>query len=704
MDFVYYQAPKTAGNGRRKDEDNSDSSAPQADADDKTSTAAQPAEKRTDPITSSAEENEEPEVSTRPRLTREQVFLLEQQFQAAPKPSTSTKRKLAETTGLSMPRVGNWFQNRRAKAKQQKKQVEAEILRSIESAGRRHYTEPSSPDFYFYSNYSVADIDHAPHWAQVNPIPIDQPNGVTGAAYGGAQYKTPSEASYASLSRSIAAATAAVAQGHFDGLAEVRPEASTHGGSSFYLSAMAPGVTGDVQYPMSVFSDYSSGGVSSVAWAPAASHHEDSFDINHQNMQQLQIQQQNQQQQQQQQRSPQEVCGELPVGIEANNFGEASNLGNPFRVPALPSQVLREKYGPKEQESQIEASPESSLSRRGSCSSELANSFNVVDLQPKEQEFALQETDGPVNIAARRNRPRPATLALRGRSFMGSVPVSPTAKAQFLGPSSPMHRIKSTGNSLNLMRGRVQKGMPSSAQRSPLNFENFLAAGAFQETAVNGISPTISATPGTSMSIGGSLAPPTPSSPLDLERLQSEGVNGTGDAEASYIFSPEYPGCFVPTTVEMQTNLASPPTTPLDAASYINMTRYQQSHQASPSHLSAHSGMPDESILSSEFTSYPSTIHMPQPVYVSPINCSDSDMASLLQFSDSSHGSNIDVFCGSTPTIPEFFYQEPSPTATSFAPPPPPPPPLPHQNLPSKELLPKPKNFVFTTNQGPEDF
>ena len=105
MDFVYYQAPKNAGSGRRKDEDNGNSSTPQADAGDKSPSAAQSAEKRTDPVTS-AEENEEPEVSTRPRLTREQVFLLEQQFQAAPKPSTSTKRKLAETTGLSMPRVG----------------------------------------------------------------------------------------------------------------------------------------------------------------------------------------------------------------------------------------------------------------------------------------------------------------------------------------------------------------------------------------------------------------------------------------------------------------------------------------------------------------------------------------------------------------------------------------------------------------------
>jgi Homeodomain len=107
MDFVFYQAPVNASNSRRKDEDNGDSSTPQADGgNSKTPSGSQSTEKRTETVASSAEENEEPEVSTRPRLTREQVFLLEQQFQAAPKPSTSTKRKLAETTGLSMPRVG----------------------------------------------------------------------------------------------------------------------------------------------------------------------------------------------------------------------------------------------------------------------------------------------------------------------------------------------------------------------------------------------------------------------------------------------------------------------------------------------------------------------------------------------------------------------------------------------------------------------
>src|SRR4051794_17948716 len=49
--------------------------------------------------------HKEIEISTRPRLTRDQVDLLEGQFQAYHKPNTHIKRQLAEQTGLSMPRV-----------------------------------------------------------------------------------------------------------------------------------------------------------------------------------------------------------------------------------------------------------------------------------------------------------------------------------------------------------------------------------------------------------------------------------------------------------------------------------------------------------------------------------------------------------------------------------------------------------------------
>lgn len=45
------------------------------------------------------------EVSTRPRLTKEQVEVLETQFQQHPKPNSVAKRQLALQTKLTLPRV-----------------------------------------------------------------------------------------------------------------------------------------------------------------------------------------------------------------------------------------------------------------------------------------------------------------------------------------------------------------------------------------------------------------------------------------------------------------------------------------------------------------------------------------------------------------------------------------------------------------------
>lgn len=45
------------------------------------------------------------EITTRPRLTKEQVDVLESQFQEHPKPNSLQKRQLAMQTKLSLPRV-----------------------------------------------------------------------------------------------------------------------------------------------------------------------------------------------------------------------------------------------------------------------------------------------------------------------------------------------------------------------------------------------------------------------------------------------------------------------------------------------------------------------------------------------------------------------------------------------------------------------
>lgn len=64
-----------------------------------------PVSREEEPIVDGAEESEEVDTSTRPRLNPEQVSVLEQQFQYYHKPNSSVKQQLATQTGLSLPRV-----------------------------------------------------------------------------------------------------------------------------------------------------------------------------------------------------------------------------------------------------------------------------------------------------------------------------------------------------------------------------------------------------------------------------------------------------------------------------------------------------------------------------------------------------------------------------------------------------------------------
>ncbi|KAH7412836.1 hypothetical protein BKA64DRAFT_339058 [Cadophora sp. MPI-SDFR-AT-0126] len=58
----------------------------------------------------------------KPRLGKEEVDILESHFKKNPKPITDVKRQMAKDMGVDISRINIWFQNRRARAKQQKKQ------------------------------------------------------------------------------------------------------------------------------------------------------------------------------------------------------------------------------------------------------------------------------------------------------------------------------------------------------------------------------------------------------------------------------------------------------------------------------------------------------------------------------------------------------------------------------------------------------
>ncbi|KAK3380985.1 hypothetical protein B0H63DRAFT_474711 [Podospora didyma] len=97
------------------------------------------------------------ETPPKPRLAKEEVaIILEQHFNKNPKPTTSDKRALAKQFSVEVPRINNWFQNRRAKDKEKlKKSIQWE--EELRDPG---ITDGSDdPDWYDGEGGDMAEIN-----------------------------------------------------------------------------------------------------------------------------------------------------------------------------------------------------------------------------------------------------------------------------------------------------------------------------------------------------------------------------------------------------------------------------------------------------------------------------------------------------------------------------------------------------------------
>ncbi|OJD37586.1 homeobox domain-containing protein [Diplodia corticola] len=74
----------------------------------------------------------------KPRLTKEQHDILEAHFQQQHKPSTTTKKGFAESLGVPLEKINNWFQNRRAKVKQDMKKQMAQYNMHVQMQPQQH--------------------------------------------------------------------------------------------------------------------------------------------------------------------------------------------------------------------------------------------------------------------------------------------------------------------------------------------------------------------------------------------------------------------------------------------------------------------------------------------------------------------------------------------------------------------------------------
>ncbi len=216
--------------------------------------------------------------------------------------------------------------------------------------------------------------------------------------------------------------------------------------------------------------------------------------------------------------------------------------GSPVGNPSTQSFITTSSEGGEHQEfitppqgtSPMRSLNQSIFPHRGSDSSDLAANFDTIHIQqsrtglgglrgtsnPASATALVSSTGlatpqvspdaviskslfvaGPSDLAARKRRPRPLALqndSSRSISYTGPVTSSSHLRASPPGSSkqSPVRRIRSTGNNLNVMTGRVTKPGTASAQMSPRNFESCFQVASFSESQPNAsINAHISQTP-----------------------------------------------------------------------------------------------------------------------------------------------------------------------------------------------------------------
>lgn len=305
-----------------------------------------------------------------------------------------------------------------------------------------------------------------------------------------------------------------------------------------------------------------------------------------------------------------------PVALTQQQIKRQSPDGSPF--VSLQDQPVQTPTHQQIYQQSPDGSPFASLpqhhpqesvhSRRGSDSSDLASNFDTIHLQ----KVSSQQSDGKgvfktpsipnLNLAARRKKQRPAalgTVAMRSQSCAGPQNASPVTKCMTLSPSHSVRRIRSTGNSLNVMSGRIQKS--GAGQRSPLNFQTFHEAGAFDSVDVF----TAQSTDTSQASAGVNAGPLTPHTPSRLESqsqswgkpsiqfesgptiLQSQNFShGAHDGSSQVTSPPGTPFTDMQLYPQYQSQYAAPPlSAPPQLTSFPNLSPPFNPTPATPSNF-----------------------------------------------------------------------------------------------------------------------
>ena len=475
-----------------------------------------------------------------------------------------------------------------------------------------HYGSLASPDFQFPMEFRSSELACTPTYTLANPLDAHIYGSTLNEPL---QPDSNRERALASWGRAHNAATAVHSGSDYNEIM-VSTEHSPHQGQVFQNQNAVNGAANGHSTPASAISDWGHNQIASAAWTPTHQVH-NPFDANS-----LLLQQAPPSVQGQAIHPPQVLDGTL-----YDLYPTSSETQYPINIPQpdhnSPSEPVKQgSRGNSPFAISPPQLPEEAFAHRRSDSSELVNTFDTIHIQKQrsqqnsDEEVFKTPAVPSLSIAARRKRPRPTPLGtgeLRSHSFTKTQTVSPGMKTSTLGPSRSVRRIKSTGNSLNVMSGRVQKSGLSSAQRSPLNFQTFHEAGAFDQ--IQCLSRQGTDTTQRSCSFGSD--PLTPLSPSTLD-------NSASDWDKAVMHSNSDPP-FVPSNQQLMSNsydgltgVTSPPispfvTTPVHTTpfshhymsppqsappqltTFPNVSPHFHSQQAAlPSYMGSHATLPEQ--------------------------------------------------------------------------------------------------------------
>ncbi|VBB72680.1 pah3 homeobox protein encoded by the pah3 gene [Podospora comata] len=429
----------------------------------------------------------------KPRLAKDEVELLEREFNKNPKPNSSTKRELAEQMGVEVPRINNWFQNRRAKEKQMRKTAEFEAQQAREKEASEvkesgDQEQGTVTEFYGLSNQH-------------------QPLGLSTAKFGGSDDGTDSD----------------------DGASGPQPLIESAGASC----TVTPG--GDT--PVSPGSDYVHVKYEHVKSPVHRSQNTSDLDQPSTAMSAFTTPQQEINFQQPTPFSFRQANPELLDGLSGHELhrvqsqdhidtGETSHFGSfPDRdyfasppIPRFPSEMIPENLVSAETELlQRRVSEENLVKCEALSPTSLPESpLTVSDLR-------FKSPPPPADIAGRRKLRRPAPLgpsSLRG----GAGPKAGIEAPRRSETASPMRRISSATGGLG---GRVQKSfMGPGGPRSPFAMERNKEA--LLQSLQDGQSPAMA-------SLNSAMSPLSPGGHNQSAREGTVGISSS-DEEAGFAY------------------------------------------------------------------------------------------------------------------------------------------------------------------------